>query len=234
MFSDLETRKKQEKYSFPLLRKTRKASRAGNGCTMFTHPQRTYPLSGADIKALTRGMKKQGACSINFLTPHLKHKLIRTMLEAKKYSPRRRKNSRSILTFGVVGAFFMLVFCVGLAVVFVLSASDNNRLASNCFDLVLNGKQFCFPSQAMSQATGYPILSETTAFPTQIPVFSATSTITSISTVTLTPSVTSTPTVLFIPTNSTHIHSLCTFSSYLLAQVADCARAFDACTTNSL
>jgi hypothetical protein len=136
-----------------------------------------------------------------FLDPLSQTQVDSHNLRLRKDGAQTRKNSINILTFGAVGAFFLLVLCVGLAGFFVLSPRDNNRVANNCFELVLNGKQLCFSSQAIPQATGYPVLSGTTPSLQEIPIFSATPTVTFTPTVTLTPSITSTPTVMFTPTN---------------------------------
>jgi hypothetical protein len=119
----------------------------------------------------------------------------------RKDNTHTQKNGISIQTFGIVGAFFLLVFCVGLAAVFVLFPRTNNSVANNCFGLALNGRQFCFSSQAVPQATSYPVLLGTTPSLQEIPVFSATPTVTFTPTLTLTPGVTSTSTVTITPTN---------------------------------
>jgi hypothetical protein len=157
-----------------------------------THKERIYCLE--QILTLNPGNEKA------------KHLLDQFLSQSSQVKPRNentptRKHGLSIFTFGVVGAFFLLVFCVGLAVVFVLFPRNNSRLAINCFDLALNGKQLCFSSQGVPQTTAYPVLSEATPSLKEIPTFSATPTVAFTPTVTLTPSATSTPTVTFTPTN---------------------------------
>jgi hypothetical protein len=121
--------------------------------------------------------------------------------QADPRNARPRKKNPSVLTFGIIGAFFILVFCAGLAVVFVLLPRNNNRLANNCFDLALNGKQLCFSSQEAPQATGYPVLSETDPSLQEIPIASIPPTLTFTPTVTSMPGHTPIPTVTFTPTN---------------------------------
>jgi hypothetical protein len=153
------------------------------------------------ILSINPGNEKARRLLDQFLDPSSQTQVDSPNTGSRNDSAHIRKNNTNLLLFGTVGAFLILVFCVGLEAVFFLFPREDNRVANNCFDLALNGKQLCFPSQALPQATSYPVLLGTTPSLQEIAVFSATPTVTFTPTLTLTPSATSTPTVTFAPTN---------------------------------